>query len=117
MYGMKKIARVLGVLGGLAAVAWAMRNRFVSIATPREPEPPTFRVVTPPGTPPTPKSTDPDDLTEVNGIGPVFARRLMEAGISTFADLAKAESHRVAEIAGVPEARVTDWIEQATERI
>ncbi|MDM8532295.1 helix-hairpin-helix domain-containing protein [Anaerolineales bacterium HSG25] len=28
-----------------------------------------------------------DDLTKVNGIGPVFARRLNEAGIFTFVDL------------------------------
>lgn len=114
---MKKAARFLGLLGGVAAVAWAMRDRFVSIASPREPEPPTFRVVTPPSTPPTPRSPDPDDLTEVNGIGPVFARRLMEAGISTFAELAKAPPERVAEVAGVPEGRVTDWIEQAGQRV
>ncbi|MGF1667608.1 MAG: helix-hairpin-helix domain-containing protein [Acidimicrobiia bacterium] len=114
---MKKVARLLGLLGGVAAVAWAMRDRFVSIASPREPEPPTFRVVTPPSAPPTPRASDPDDLTEVNGIGPVFARRLMEAGISTYAELARATPGRVAEVAGIPEARVTDWIEQAGQRI
>jgi large subunit ribosomal protein L21 len=117
MIGMKKLARILGLMGGVAAVAWAMRDRFVSIAAPREPEPPTFRVVTPPSTPPKPRSPEPDDLTEVNGIGPVFARRLMEAGISTFSNLAQAEPGRVAEIAQVPEARVTDWIEQAGQRV
>lgn len=112
---MKKMARILGVLGGVAAVLWAMRDRFVSIASPKEPEPPTFRVVTAPSEPPTPRPAEPDDLTEVNGIGPVFARRLMEAGISTFALLAQAPAERVAGIAGVPESRVSDWIEQAAE--
>lgn len=94
-----------------------MRDRFVSIAAPREPEPPTFRVVTPPSEPPTDRGPQADDLTEVNGIGPVFARRLMEAGISTFADLAGAAPDRVAEIVGVPEPRAVEWIEQAALQV
>ncbi|MDH4308619.1 MAG: helix-hairpin-helix domain-containing protein [Acidimicrobiia bacterium] len=109
---MKKLARFLGVLGGVAAVVWAMRERFVSIAAPREPEPPTFRVVTPPSQPPRPQ--DPDDLTAVNGIGPVFARRLMEGGISTFSDLATAETARVIELTGVTDQKAADWIQQAS---
>lgn len=112
---MKRMARLLGVLGGVAAVAWAMRERFVSIAAPREPEPPSFRVVTPASEPPRPAQLD--DLTEVNGIGPVFARRLMEGGVSTFSLLAEASASRVAELTGVPESRATDWIEQASERV
>jgi large subunit ribosomal protein L21 len=103
---MKKIARLLGVFGGIAAVAWAMRDRFVSIAAPREPEAPTFRVITNP--------SPPADLTQVVGIGPVFARRLMESGITTFAELAAAPPGRIADATGVPEARVSDWIEQAS---
>lgn len=108
---MKRLARALGVLGGLAAVVWAMRERFISIAAPREPEPPSFRVITAPGKPP--KPVEPDDLTEVNGIGPVFARRLMEGGISTFAQLAAAQTERVMELTGVHESRASDWVEQA----
>lgn len=108
---MKRLARVVGVLGGLAAVIWAMRERFISIAAPRESEPPSFRVVTTPSAPPRP--VEPDDLTEVNGIGPVFARRLMEGGISTFAQLASARPERVMELTGIHESRATDWIEQA----
>jgi polyhydroxyalkanoate synthase len=111
---MKRLARIVGVVGGLAAVVWAMRDRFVSIAAPREPEPPTFRVVTPPSKPLRPE--EPDDLTLVNGIGPVFARRLMEGGISTFAALGRASVSTVADITGVPESRVEDWITQAAAR-
>jgi predicted flap endonuclease-1-like 5' DNA nuclease len=112
---MKKLARALGILGGVAAVIWAMRDRFVSIAAPHEPEPPSFRVVTNPA-PPAAPNPNPDDLTEVVGIGPVFARKLMEAGISTFAELAQSEPAQVAQAAGVPESRVHDWIEQASSR-
>ena len=115
---MKRLARVIGVLGGVGAVIWAMRERFISIAAPREPHPPTFRVVTEPSEPPRPtpgsdRSSEPDDLTEVLGIGPVFNRRLMEGGISTFAQLAHATTDRVMELTGVPESKAQDWIEQA----
>lgn len=108
---MKRLARVVGILGGIGAVIWAMRERFISIAAPREPQPPTFRVVTEPSEPPRP--SEPDDLTEVTGIGPVFNRKLMEGGISTFSALAGASVERVTELTGVAESRARDWIEQA----
>ena len=118
---MKRVARIIGFLGGVAAVVWAMRDRFVSIAAPREPETPSFRVVTTPAPPTEPtaptQTPEAEDLTEINGIGPVFARRLMEAGISTFDALADAEPERVAEIVGAPESRASDWIDQAQSRV
>jgi predicted flap endonuclease-1-like 5' DNA nuclease len=59
--------------------------------------------------------TEPDDLTAINGIGPVFAARLHKGRIRTYAQLAAMDAERIAEIAGVPAARVTsaDWIGQA----
>jgi predicted flap endonuclease-1-like 5' DNA nuclease len=38
----------------------------------------------------------------------------MESGITTFAELAAAPPGRIADATGVPEARVSDWIEQAS---
>jgi predicted flap endonuclease-1-like 5' DNA nuclease len=116
---MKRLARVLGFVGGAAAIVWAMRDRFVSIAAPREPQPPSFRVVTDPARPPAPATAShpgPDDLTEINGIGPVFARRLMEAGVTTFGELASATAETLAEVTGVTEARASDWVVQAGAR-
>jgi predicted flap endonuclease-1-like 5' DNA nuclease len=62
----------------------------------------------------------PDDLTEVNGIGPTFAEALHEIGIRTFCDLAQQTPE---ELAAKLSARVTaeriqrnQWIEQARER-
>ena len=40
---MKRVAKIIGLVGGVAAVVWAMRDRFISVATSREPEPPTIR--------------------------------------------------------------------------
>ncbi len=114
--GVKKLGKVLGFVAGAAAVIWAMRDRLVSITAPREPEPPKFRVVTAPSTPPAPPpapAPSNDDLTEVVGVGPVFAERLRAAGIASFAELATASPARIAEIVGVPVTRVADWPDQA----
>jgi hypothetical protein len=42
---MKRFLRVLAVVGGLAGLAWAMRDRLISISATRDEQPPTFRVV------------------------------------------------------------------------
>ena len=49
----------------------------------------------------------------VDGIGPVFAKRLTEAGLEDVASLAKASPDAVAEAAGVSAARARTWIELA----
>ena len=100
----KRAAKFIGLVGGVAAVVWAMRDRFVSVATSREPEPPTFRTGSP--QPETPVET-------VDGIGPVFAERLARAGKGTVQSLADASPDAIAEAAGVSVARARSWIEQA----
>lgn len=113
MMGMKRVGRVIGFIGGAAAVLWAMRDRLISIAAPAEPEPPRFRVVPPPPSMP-PTDSVMDDLTVVTGIGPVFAARLRAAGIDTFEKLAATDDDRLAEIADVPVSRVEGWRDQAS---
>ncbi|MGV6829106.1 MAG: 50S ribosomal protein L21 [Flavobacteriales bacterium] len=56
-----------------------------------------------------------DDLKKIEGIGPKIAATLTEAGISTFAELAKTEASKISEIiAGVRGNHVTDtWPAQA----
>ncbi|WP_055434718.1 50S ribosomal protein L21 [Lacinutrix algicola] len=56
-----------------------------------------------------------DDLKKVEGIGPKIASTLAEAGISTFAELAKTDAAKISEIiAGVRGNHVTDtWPAQA----
>jgi len=63
-----------------------------------------------------PKSSGkPDDLKKIEGIGPKIASTLVEAGIATFADLAKAKPEKISEIiSGVRGNHVTDtWPAQA----
>lgn len=115
---MKRVGRLIGFIGGAAAVLWAMRDRLVSIAAPAEPQPPKFRVVTPPAPVPAMPSTETvtDDLTQINGIGPVFASRLRAAGLDSFEKIAASDDATLAEAVGVPEARVEGWRRQAEER-
>jgi predicted flap endonuclease-1-like 5' DNA nuclease len=98
----KKLAKALALVAGLGAIAWAMRDRFVSIATSREPERPTFR--THPESPP---------VEAIDGIGPVFAQRLKSAGIGDVERLVAASPDSVSEAAGVSVARARTWIEKA----
>ncbi len=102
---MKRLAKIVGVVGGLAAIVWAMRDRFISVATSREPEPPSFRS--------SDAASAVNGIDVIGGIGPVFAGRLRGAGIDTPAKLAAASPDRVAEAAGVSGARARSWIEQA----
>ena len=58
----------------------------------------------------------PDDLTQIKGIGPVFARRLNDAGITTFAQLAQATPDQLHEIVQAAEWQAVEpaaWIADA----
>ena len=59
---------------------------------------------------------DPDQLEDIVGIGEVFAQRLNEAGIYTFAQLAELTPERLEEIAeeeGPQQIDANSWIAQA----
>lgn len=62
-------------------------------------------------------ATEPDDLTTVKGIGPTFARRLQEAGVTSFAALAALSPERAQEITGAAnwQADTADWVVEAKE--
>lgn len=101
-----------------------MRDRLVSVAIPREPRPPALRApdrpVRPPVDPKAPATEKRDEepppaqsVTDVTGIGPVYATRLEAAGIATLSDLARNGAETVAEAAEVPVSRAAAWIESA----
>ena len=60
-----------------------------------------------------------DDLQKITGIGPVLAKRLREAGITSYRDLATIPAERIAELlgggGGISVERITsqDWVGQA----
>ncbi|MCB0112865.1 MAG: polymer-forming cytoskeletal protein [Caldilineaceae bacterium] len=50
--------------------------------------------------------SEPDDFTKIRGIGPAFNRRLLEAGITAYAQLAAMTPEQIAGIVGWPPERV-----------
>jgi small subunit ribosomal protein S2 len=68
-------------------------------------------------TPATSKPTEPDNLTKVEGIGPAYAKLLVAAGVTTFAQLAsksQADLEKIIKDAGKRRpASVSTWAEQA----
>ena len=110
---MKRVTRISGIVfgvgAGVAAIVWMLRDRILKPQVAAPQPPPTFRV-TPPVVAP---RSDADDLSAIRGIGPVFKARLAAAGISRFDELAALEADRIAGLAGVPESRAREWIDQA----
>lgn len=102
---MKRVAKVIGFIGGVLAVAWAMRDRFISVAISREPEPPAFKAEKPKG----PK------VDTIDGIGPTYAERLTKSGLGTVDALAAASPDMVAEAASVSTTRARNWIDLANQ--
>ena len=113
---MKKLFKLLALIVLGAAVAQLLREQLVPGPTPPTSHPPAFR-----NPPEAPHRAAPsaapaaDDLTRVNGIGPVYAARLDAAGITTFRELAGADVDQLAADAGLPRDRVADWIGKAAD--
>ncbi len=66
-----------------------------------------------------PKTVEPDDLTAIDGIGPKYAAVLNEAGVATFAQLAKMDANPIRNIFRDAVGRAPDptgWIEQAKDK-
>lgn len=102
----KNILRIGGVIVGLGAAVWALRDRLLPAPEIPQGPPPRFRT----GSMESPAA---DDLTEVKGIGPVYAERLAEAGVTSFEGLASADAAAISEAAGVSTSTATSWMEQA----
>ncbi len=110
---MKNVIRAIGVAAGLAAAVWALRDRMLPDPLPPDESPPKFRTGAPDHDDTNAPASDPDDLTAVNGIGPAYASRLNEAGITTLDDLAAATAADVAEAANTTESAAAGWIDDA----
>ena len=104
---MKRLLKVFAFLGGLGAIGWLIRNRFVGMTLNREPETP--EPAPEPLADPLPES----DLFRIPGVAPTDAELLLAAGVRTAAQLAEAEVADLAARTGLDEGLLTSWIEQA----
>lgn len=105
---MQRLSRTLLVSAGIALVLWLIRDRLVTVWSPSTASPAPFRVPPPDDTP------LPPELTAIPGIGPVYAERLVLAGIPDPTTLVAAGADRVGEAAGVSADRAQGWIDAVT---
>lgn len=118
----KNFIRLAGVVIGLGVAAWALKDKLLPAPEIHDEAPPRFREVDASHAKddvvedaPTEVDAD-DDLTSINGIGPVTAGKLAEAGILTFAALAASDADAVGDIAGTSQGAAAKWIEAANGR-
>jgi predicted flap endonuclease-1-like 5' DNA nuclease len=130
---MKKFLRFVMLAAIVVAVVWATRDRMLPKPQAPDHHPPPFRHPPSPAADRAPAEDSPavastpaaapaesdgsDDLQRVKGIGPVYAGKLGELGITTFSALIGADSSSVAEHLEVSVESVVDWKTQATELI
>ena len=118
---MKKLLRLVALGAGIAAVGYVLKERLVPIPEApvdhaHAPRPRVAPEPTPPPPPPASPADEPQDLTAIKGIGPVFSQRLAEQGITTFAALAAADATTLAAAVDAAPAQVEEWITQAQHR-
>ena len=96
---MRRLFRLIWWIGVFAAIAWLLRDRLVPAPEEAATEPPRYRVTPPPAPPaePAPAAAADDDLEAIKGVGPVYAARLADAGITSFAVLAAADAADLAQ--------------------
>jgi predicted flap endonuclease-1-like 5' DNA nuclease len=95
----KNLLRVAGVVVGLGAAAWALRDRMLPGPEVHEEPPPKFR-----------SGGGADDLTLIKGIGPVYRDRLTDSGIHSFSDLAATSPDQIADVAGTSVSISEGWV-------
>jgi predicted flap endonuclease-1-like 5' DNA nuclease len=119
---MKRLLKFVSLVAFICAVTWVLRDHLLPGPQAPTSHPPAFR--NPPQPAPDQDSDTPnvetpddgaDDLTMVNGIGPVYAGRLAAIGVKSFSDLAAADADDLAQRAELPRERIADWIGKAAE--
>jgi predicted flap endonuclease-1-like 5' DNA nuclease len=106
----KKLLRLAGVVSLLVTILWLTREHLLPTPRVADDPKPHYR-----STPPPPP--DPDDLTVIKGIGPVYAARLNEAGVQTYRGLSEIDAGTIADSVGTTPEAVANWIAQAKAKL
>ena len=115
---MKKLVKTALAGLGISVAAWALRDRLVRIPPPPDVEHPPFRAGNTESSNAadlTPTNSAPDDLTNINGVGPVYARRLIESGVASFSEFFKTSSELLGEVTGASNDKVEHWLSQVDD--
>jgi predicted flap endonuclease-1-like 5' DNA nuclease len=102
----KNLIRISGVIVGLGAAAWALRDRLLPSPEIHDEEPPKFRDTSQ-------IRPAPESLTDIKGIGPVTASKLSKAGVTTIAEIAEMRPEDLGSTVGASVSSAEKWIESA----
>ena len=95
----------------MVTIVWLTREHLLPTPHVSHEPPPHYR-----STPPPPDESS-DDLTAIKGIGPVYAARLDERGVSSFRALADADAAALAASLGISADAAAAWIAQASDYV
>ena len=115
---MKKLVKTALAGIGISVAAWALRDRLVRIPPPADVEHPPFRsgnTLSNTAAELTSTEPTPDELTSINGVGPVYARRLIESGIASFSEFFGTSSELLGDVTGASNDKVEHWLSQVDE--
>ena len=107
----KRLIRFVGLVAVASAIVWLTREHLLPTPHVSHEPPPHYR-----STPPPPQAAA-DDLSEIKGIGPVFATKLEEVGIRSFRGLSEVAPSTITDTIGVSPKVATDWVNQAQARL
>ena len=111
---MNRILKTISIGASIAIATWALRDRLARVPGPVDAEHAHFwDNHAPAHEPETNHDGDIDDFTSIHGVGPVYARRIVESGIASFSEFFKAPSESLEEITGASGDKVGHWLEQA----
>ena len=111
----KNLIRIAGVVVGLGAAVWALRDQLLPAPEVHPEDPPAFREPASDGD--VSGDAPADDLTVIKGIGPVTADKLGDAGITSIEQLAAADPDALAESVGSSPKSVARWVEEAASLV
>jgi predicted flap endonuclease-1-like 5' DNA nuclease len=104
----------LAVVAAIAKIAYDLVQK--SQASTPLPDGAPYEPAPQPAAPPAASTPQDDDLTAVTGIGPVYAGKLRDMEITSFAALASADADSLAAGLDVSTAMVADWQSQARDK-
>lgn len=119
---MKKLFKLATLFAFVAGITWVLRDQLLPGPEAPTSHPPAFRhpPSSPQQSPQAPQAAEPvaadtDDLTKVNGIGPVYAKRLAALGVTSFSELAASDADDLAARSEIARDRIADWINKAAD--